>query len=129
MQRLLIEVSPGELLDRIGILQLKLEHLRALPARQAVERELEALFQQRDASIRFSAELRLLAEELAGVNRVLWRVEDELRLCEQRGQFDAVFVEMARGVYQNNDRRSLLKRRINELLGSSLTEQKVYPSG
>lgn len=129
MQRLLIEVSPGELLDRIGILQLKLEHLRALPARQAIERELEALLQQRDASIRFTAELHLLAEELAGVNRVLWRVEDELRLCEQRGQFDATFIELARGVYQNNDRRSLLKRRINDLLGSSLTEQKVYHSG
>lgn len=129
MQRIVIEVSPGELLDRIGILQLKLEHIRALPARQAIERELEALTRQRDASIRFTAELHLLAEELAGVNRVLWRLEDELRLCEQRGQFDTAFVELARGVYQNNDRRSLLKRRINDLLGSSLTEQKVYHSG
>ena len=74
-------------------------------------------------------ELALLASKLRRVNKCLWRTEDEIRLCEKNKDFGPRFIELARSVYQQNDRRSVLKRQINELLGSRLVEEKVYATG
>jgi hypothetical protein len=74
------------------------------------------------------AELRGLAAELKATNEALWQVEDDLRACERRQDFGPRFVELARSVYRHNDRRAELKRRINELLGSRLMEEKSYSS-
>ena len=73
-----------------------------------------------------SKELRALEVRLQEVNDALWKVEDDLRACERRGEFDRHFVELARTVYLKNDERAACKRRINELLGSSIREEKSY---
>jgi hypothetical protein len=69
-----------------------------------------------------------LATELRRVNESLWDMEDAIRLCDRDGDFGAHFVELARSVYRHNDRRVALKRRINELLGSAIREEKQYKS-
>jgi hypothetical protein len=73
-----------------------------------------------------SEELTRLQEQLRAVNERLWQVEDALRLCEREGDFGGRFVELARSVYHNNDERARLKRSINEVLGATSAEQKLY---
>ena len=70
-----------------------------------------------------------LCGELKAVNRRLWDIEDALRAHERDGRFDGVFIELARSVYRENDRRAALKRRINELTGSEIVEEKSYGVG
>jgi len=121
-----IEVSPGELMDRLTIVEIKLEKIADPARRRNLEREhAELLAARGDAR---DNELDRLVAELKAVNAALWRIEEDLRAHEQRREFGADFVELARSVYFNNDRRSTLKRRINEHLGSALTEEKSYPS-
>jgi hypothetical protein len=125
---LCVEVSAGELIDKITILQIKSERI-ADPAKLAnVRRELAVLAAVRDREVAPSAELAGLADELRQLNEALWQVEDDIRDCERRQDFGPRFVELARSVYRHNDRRSALKRRINDLLGSRLIEEKSYPS-
>jgi hypothetical protein len=121
-----VEVSPGELVDRLTILEIKLERFGEPAKREHVAREYEAL---RAAYVEGCYETQALAAvraELKAINAELWRIEDAIRDHERRGDFGSQFVELARGVYLNNDRRSALKRRINELLGSTLAEEKSY---
>jgi len=128
--RIVAEISAGELLDKIVILEIKRSRL-TVPAQLAnVEREWAALTAERDQKIRpvaaDRAALDAAIEELREVNETLWQIEDDIRVCERNKEFDARFVELARGVYHTNDRRSALKRRINDLLGSHLVEEKQY---
>jgi tetratricopeptide (TPR) repeat protein len=124
----LIEVAPGELLDKISILEIKRERISDKDKLRNVHRELGVLAEARDRGIPRSAELEPLVSELKAVNEALWDVEDELRECEQRRQFGPRFVELARSVYHSNDRRAAIKRTINERLGSSILEEKGYRS-
>jgi tetratricopeptide (TPR) repeat protein len=121
-----VPVSPGELLDKIAILEIKAERIADAGKLANVRRELEGLRQTRDSSLPRSAELDALAAELKVVNEQLWDVEDAIRLCEQAGDFGPRFVELARSVYLTNDRRAALKRRINDVLRSTLVEEKSY---
>ncbi len=121
-----VDVAPGELVDRIAILELKAERLADAAKRQAVRAELAALRSARDRSLPASAELEGLAAGLRRVNAVLWDVEDRLRACEAAGEFGERFVELARSVYRTNDERAALKRRVNELLGAAFDEPKQY---
>ena len=82
----------------------------------------------RAGAIRSSSELAELTAELKAANEELWRIEDALRLCERQRTFGAEFIELARSVYRQNDRRGRLKQQINELVGSSLREEKQYVS-
>ncbi|HEY7158656.1 MAG TPA: DUF6165 family protein [Gemmataceae bacterium] len=123
------EISPGELIDKITILEIKCQRIREAAKLGNVRAELATLMAVHDRCLRPSAELTALRDDLRSVNEVLWSVEDELRLCEQTQDFGPRFVELARSVYQHNDRRAVLKRRINELLGSRLLEEKSYGSG
>jgi hypothetical protein len=84
------------------------------------------LIEARDRSIFIKEGVSDLTSELKAVNETLWRIEDEIRECERAGDFGARFVELARSVYQNNDRRAEVKRRINERLGSRILEEKSY---
>jgi hypothetical protein len=123
---LLVPISVGELFDKISILELK-ERAIADPARRAnVIRERSALEAVRRREVAFTPELEALQAELLAVNGALWEVEDKLRAHERSGAFDAGFVELARSVYRNNDRRAHIKRRINELTGSEIVEEKSY---
>lgn len=119
-------VSYGELIDKITILEIKAERIGD-PAKQAnIRRELGALDRVREGALAATPELAALRDELAAVNRRLWEVEDALRGCEREGRFDAHFVELARSVYRENDRRATLKRALNKLTGSDIVEEKSY---
>jgi tetratricopeptide (TPR) repeat protein len=121
-----IEVAPGELIDKITILEIKQQRI-AEPAKRAnVSAELELLVAARDRAIPPSPRLAELTAELKQTNRALWDIEDAIRACERTRDFGPRFIELARSVYHQNDRRALLKRQINELLGSSLIEEKSY---
>ena len=121
-----IAISPGELLDRISILQIKSSRFPPGETRERIPAELSALLRERDQMIAMTDALAALAVDLAAVNESLWQVEDDLRACEVAGDLTARFVELGRLVYRTNDRRSGLKRRINEQLASSLIEAKCY---
>jgi hypothetical protein len=123
-----IEVAPGELLDKLTILDLKNERITE-PAKLAnVRRELASLRAVAEESCPPSAELIRLTEQLRAVNAALWDIEDQIRYCEKTADFGDRFVQLARSIYRNNDRRAALKRSINLLLGSKFIEEKAYCS-
>jgi hypothetical protein len=124
---LLAPISVGELYDKIVILEIKAELIADPARRQNVLRELAALdaVRRRDVVV-VPPELEAVFGELKVVNRRLWDIEDALRQHERDARFDARFVELARGVYRENDHRAALKRRINELTGSEIVEEKSY---
>jgi hypothetical protein len=128
MADILAPISVGELIDKITILRIKRERIRAAPAQANIERELGRLLEIRARSSLDMASLAVLEEELFRVNGRLWDVEDELRSLEQSGNFRERFIELARSVYRLNDQRSMLKRRINEVTGSAIVEEKSYPA-
>ncbi len=123
--KLLIPVAPGELLDKITILQLKQQHLSDSTQLSFVRHEL-ALLEQIREQLPDSDELHELFHKLGEINQQLWNIEDGLRAKEAAGKFDQTFIEQARMVYINNDKRAAIKRTINELLGSDIQEQKSY---
>jgi post-segregation antitoxin (ccd killing protein) len=122
----LIETSPGEVIDKITILEIKSERMIEPDKLGNVRTELEMLRAARDAAIGPSGALSALTAELRAVNETIWDVEDELRGCEQAGDFGSRFVQLARSVYKDNDHRAALKRKINELVGSRIVEEKSY---
>ena len=110
-----VGISPGELFDKITILESKSERVTDSAELARVRAELGALTAARDRAVRMSAELEHLRAELKAVNQALWEIKDDLRSCEQAGEFGPRFVELARSVSRTNDRRHALKSRINEL--------------
>lgn len=128
LNTLLVPVAAGELLDKITILRLKASRLQRPEARSNVGRELQALeevLQQAGSRLQSSAITHLI-NELQQCNTRLWDVEDALRLLEAEQRFDQNFITLARSVYQLNDERAALKRRINLACGSDLVEEKSY---
>ena len=121
-----VEVSPGELIDKITILEIRIERIDDADKLGNVRAEWETLSASRDAAIEPSEELERLTADLKQVNERLWEIEDDIRECERDKDFGDKFVELARGVYRNNDKRSRLKGDINKLLGSRLIEEKSY---
>jgi hypothetical protein len=122
---LLAPIAPGELLDKISILEIKSERIKDRAKFENVRLELAALLAVREMLSR-PDELAALTAELKKVNECLWDVEDELRDCERRQDFGPRFIDLARSVYRHNDCRAALKREINILLGSRLIEEKAY---
>jgi hypothetical protein len=122
----LVPVSWGELIDKITILEIKLERLSSPQAVANVAHELALLRQVLATLPSPPAELAALHSALGEVNRRLWDIEDDIRGKDGAGRFDADFIELARAVYRNNDQRGRLKRKINELLGSGIIEEKQY---
>ena len=123
---LLVPISVGELLDKISILEIKADAISDPPKQANVMRELAALEAVREREVAAMPELGALYAELRSVNRILWQIEDDIREHERDGQFDQRFIELARNVYRTNDCRAVVKRRINELSGSELVEEKSY---
>jgi hypothetical protein len=121
-----IEVSPADLIDRLTILEIKLDRIRDAQKRRNVETEHAVVQAAYEAHMPASATLAALIDKLREVNLRLWTIEDDIRGCERRLEFGPTFVALARSVYLSNDRRSALKREINALLGSKLREEKSY---
>jgi hypothetical protein len=123
---LMVPVAWGEVLDKLTILAIKTERI-ADPAKRAnIRRERDLLTQVVEKAGGLGDEAPAVMAALKAVNEQLWEVEDALRDCEAARRFDAHFVEQARSVYRLNDERFRLKRRLNELLGSALAEEKSY---
>ena len=123
---ILVEVAPGELIDKITILQIKSERIDDPEKIKNVRIELGVLEEARDSVVAASPELDRLTAELKSVNEALWAIEDDIRDCERSKDFGPKFIELARSVYRSNDRRAAAKREINELLGSKIIEEKSY---
>jgi hypothetical protein len=123
---LLVPVAVGELIDKITILEIKSERIADPGKLRNVQVELKLLSGVRDAHIVPRSGIAELTAKLKQVNEALWDIEDEIRDHERQRDFGARFVELARAVYHTNDRRSQLKREINELCGSSIVEEKSY---
>jgi hypothetical protein len=121
-----VEIAPGELIDKITILDIKLARIRDAAKLANVRAEWETLTRARDRALPPSAELDRATAELRRANEKLWDVEDDIRDCERKKDFGPRFVELARAVYVTNDERARVKRRINEMLGSRLVEEKSY---
>lgn len=121
-----IEVSPGELLDKISILEIKSERISDPGQLANIRYELKHL--QGSLADRFAgnAVIVRLMGELKAVNEKLWDIEDDIRDCESRKDFGETFVQLARSVYLTNDRRAEIKREINTLCGSAIVEEKSY---
>ena len=128
MKDLLVPISPGELLDKITILRIKSARMTDETKVRNVRVELDALEQTwRESGAAVPA---VAADEAAlqKVNEELWDIEDRIRDKERAGEFDAVFIELARSVYVTNDERARFKKNINMTLGSRLVEEKSYQS-
>lgn len=121
-----VEIAPGELIDKITILDIKLERISDAAKRANVQVEWDTLNAAKDAAVPQSEALERLETDLKAVNEKLWVIEDDIRDCERDGDFGQKFIDLARSVYITNDERARLKREINELLGSRLVEEKSY---
>lgn len=122
----LVEISPGELFDKITVLEVKTERITEPEKLEHIALEMRMLVRAREGSISPSEELDGLVTELRSVNAELYDVIDGIYQCERSGDVGDAFVHLARSVYRLNDRRALLKRQINQLLGSRLMEQKGH---
>jgi hypothetical protein len=123
---ILVPISPGELLDKITILAIKLRRIDDPMKRANVAREFDLLEAVKLREITDAPGLADLFARLEAVNEKLWDVEDDLRDLDSRQTFDATFVALARSVYVMNDERARIKKAINLLLGSAIIEEKSY---
>lgn len=126
MDTISIPISPGELLDKITILEIKAEQINDKVKLQNVEIELELLNKTWQQSSINNEYIQSLKQELKKNNQNLWEIEDKIRLKESNKEFDQEFIELARSVYIQNDKRAATKRKINDLLGSKIIEEKSY---
>ena len=122
-----IEISNGELLDKITILELKLNRIKDKEKLVNIQKEFDTLNPlAQELFERCNSDLQNHYLELAKINGQLWDIEDWIRDCEREKRFDKEFVELARSVYITNDKRSEVKKLINILTGSGLVEEKSY---
>ena len=126
MKDILVPISPGELLDKISILQIKLARILDAGKLANVKLELSLLEQTWKDSGCATQDLAREERALLNVNERLWDIEDRIRDKEARQTFDRDFIELARAVYVCNDERAEIKKRINMQLGSRLIEEKSY---
>ena len=124
--KILVEISAGELIDKITILEIKESRITDPGKLVNIRFELAELRHTHANTIPMSSKVAEITADLTDVNAALWDIEDAVRNCERNRDFDSSFVDLARSVYRTNDKRSTLKRRQNELLGSQVLEQKSY---
>ena len=124
--KILSEISAGELLDKITILEIKIDKIKNYDDKKQVLKEYKSLKKIQEDNIEFNEEIKKLYNDLKQTNSKLWEIEDKLRIFEKEKKFDKDFIELARGVYFNNDDRSKIKLKINKLLKSNIREIKQY---
>lgn len=120
------EISVGEFLDKITILEIKAERINDPDKLRNIRHELEVLSRTWSASPFSAHELGAEIAKLKRINEALWEIEDDIRIKEAAGEFDEDFIQLARSVYITNDERAAVKRRINVKVGSDLIEEKSY---
>ena len=125
-KKILSEISAGELLDKISILEIKREKIKNKANQEKINKEYKILKEVQNSSIEATEKLKTLFKKIKEVNQNLWDIEDKLRFCEKNKDFGKNFIELARGVYFNNDKRSKIKSEINKILMSNIKEVKEY---
>ena len=126
MNLVFVPTSFGELIDKITILRIKSERIENGEKLQNIMNELKMLEEIKGESIPPSIDIQDEFAQLKITNETLWDIEDHIRAKENRKEFDGEFIQLARSVYIENDRRAGIKRRINQKLGSSILEEKSY---
>ena len=126
MNKIIIEVSIGELLDKISILEIKLQKIKNPEKLRFIKDEYSILKDQLEKKIKSSGELNELYKSLKEINSKLWVIEDEKRLCEKEKKFDEKFIKLSREVHFLNDNRAKIKLKINNLTNSKIKEIKEY---
>ena len=126
MNKILVEVSIGELLDKISILEIKKEKIKDSDKLIFINDEYLVLTKQLDENITLKDELKKLYEELKAINAKLWDIEDKKRMCEKNSDFGENFIKLSRDVHFLNDDRAKIKLAINNKTGSKIKEIKQY---
>lgn len=125
-ETLLVPIAPGELLDKLSILEIKAERITDSAALDNVRHELKLLAELWQKTSLENTQIAALRAQLKQINEQLWQIEDDIRDCERAGDFGETFIELARAVYKTNDRRAAIKKQINMKLGSAIVEEKSY---
>tara|TARA_B110000014_G_C19566895_1_gene302181 strand:+ start:32 stop:421 length:390 start_codon:yes stop_codon:yes gene_type:complete len=126
MKKILIEVSAGELLDKISILDIKLNKIKEKDSLDYIKKEHQILTKEREKNIDPNIDINPLYLKLKSINEKLWVIEDEKRLCEKNTDFKEKFIKLSRDVHFLNDKRSEVKLEINKILSSNFREVKQY---
>ena len=126
MNKILVEASVGELLDKISILEIKKEKIKDSDKLIFINDEYLVLTKQLDENITLKDELKKLYEELKAINAKLWDIEDKKRMCEKNSDFGENFIKLSRDVHFLNDDRAKIKLAINNKTGSKIKEIKQY---
>ena len=125
-KKILSEISPGELIDKISILEIKLVKIKDEKSLSVIKKEYQSLTETKKLYINSTEELEKLINEIKEINLKLWDIEDGKRLAEKNNKFDSEFIKLARNVYKFNDERAKIKLEINKTLGSNIKEVKSY---
>jgi len=126
MNKILVEVSVGELLDKLSILEIKQEKIKDLEKLKYIKDEYNILKNQLDKNVKSDDKLEELFKSLKQINSKLWVIEDEKRMCEKKSEFDEKFIKLSRDVHFLNDDRAKIKLEINNYTGSKIKEIKEY---
>ena len=126
LNKILAEISAGELIDKITILEIKKEKIKNKEKLSDIEKELKSLNATSADKIPNNNEIKDLIDNLKRINLRLWDIEENKRLAEKNKIFDEKFIELSREVYKTNDERAKIKLKINEILGSNIKEVKSH---
>ena len=126
MNKILVEVSVGELLDKISILEIKKEKIKDSEKIKFINDEYKVLKDQLDKNVKSDGEIDKLFQSLKEINAKLWVIEDDKRLCEKNSDFNEKFIKLSRDVHFLNDDRAKIKLKINDHTGSKIKEIKKY---
>ena len=128
MNKILVEVSVGELLDKISILEIKKEKIKDPTKQKFINDEHLILKEQLDKNVKSDEKLNSLFKSLKEINAKLWVIEDDKRMCEKNKDFTEKFIKLSRDIHFLNDERAKIKLEINNLTGSKIKEIKEYTS-
>jgi len=125
-KKILSELSVGELLDKISILEIKLTKIKNPDSQKEIKKEYKLLKKTKSLNIKETKKINQLFKEVKKINLKLWIIEDKIRICEKNKNFGKKFISLARAVYSTNDKRSKIKLEINQVAGSNIKEIKQY---
>ena len=126
LDKILAEISAGELIDKITILEIKKDKITDQTKLTEIDKELDSLNTTMNNSIKDKSKISILRDQLKDLNLKLWDIENEKRLAEKKNDFGPKFIELARNVYKFNDERAKIKLKINQTLGSNIKEVKSH---